>query len=52
MGFHSFMGYGLKFPTHRVSGPKNVWEIRGYGLYPLWVKRDSTVAVDGGGPPP
>ena len=52
MGFHSFMGYGLKFPTHQVSGPKNVWEIRGYGLYPLWVKRDSTVAVDGGGPPP
>jgi hypothetical protein len=43
MGFHSFMGYGVKIPAYQVGGPKKPWGIRGYGLYPLWVKRGSTV---------
>jgi hypothetical protein len=43
MGYHVFMGYGSKIPAYQVGGPKKPWGIRGYGLYPLWVKRGSTV---------
>jgi hypothetical protein len=39
------MGYGIKIPAHRVGGFKILWDIRGYGLSGLWVKRDSTVLV-------
>ena len=35
MGYHSFMGYGLKVPAYQVAGPV---ELRGYGLPPM-VKR-------------
>jgi hypothetical protein len=42
-GVSSFMGYGLNFPAYRVGGPENVWDMRSYGLYPLWVMRGLTV---------
>ena len=37
------MGYGMQFPTHQIGGPKNVWDIRGYGLSHAWVMTGSTV---------
>jgi hypothetical protein len=43
MGYHVFMGYRFKIPAYRVGGLKKSWGIRGYGLYPLWVMRGSTV---------
>jgi hypothetical protein len=44
-GISHFMGYGLEIPAYQVGGPKKPWGIRGYGLYPLWVKRGLTVFV-------
>jgi len=34
MGYCGIMGYGIKI----------LWDIRGYGLSGLWVKRESTVS--------
>ena len=44
MCYGTFMGYGIKIPAHQVGGFKMLWDIRGYGLSGLWVKRGSTVA--------
>jgi hypothetical protein len=44
-GISHFMGYGLEIPAYQVGGLKKPWGIRGYGLYPLWVKRGSTVSI-------
>ncbi len=43
MGYCGLMGYGIEIPAHRVGGFKILWDIRGYGLSGLWVKRSSTV---------
>ncbi|KAF8971861.1 hypothetical protein BDZ97DRAFT_1150156 [Flammula alnicola] len=45
MGYRGLMGYGLKIPAHRLGGPKNLWDIRGYGLSKAWVMRGSTVMI-------
>ncbi|KAF8953544.1 hypothetical protein BDZ97DRAFT_1712975 [Flammula alnicola] len=45
MGYRGLMGYGLKIPAHRLGGPKNLWDIRGYGLSQAWVMRGSTVIL-------
>ena len=29
------MGYGVQFPAHQGSGPKNLWDFRGYGLWAM-----------------
>ena len=38
------MGYGVQFHAHQGSGPKNIWDFRGYGLWQAWVMRVPTVA--------
>ena len=44
MGYCGLMGYGVQFPAHQGSGPKNVWDFRGYGLWQAWVMRVPTVS--------
>ena len=43
MGYCGPMGYGMQFPAHQVGGQLGLWDIRGYGLSGVWVKRGSTV---------
>ena len=37
------MDYGSKNTANELRKPKNVWVMRGYGLYLVWVIRGSTV---------
>jgi hypothetical protein len=38
------MGYGLwVFPANQLGKSKNLWPIREYGLYWVYVRRESTV---------
>ena len=43
MGYCGPMGYGMQFPAHQVGGQLGLWDIRGYGLSGVWVKRGPTV---------
>ena len=43
MGYCGCMGYGALFPAKQLSGLKNVWNLREYGVCEPWVKRESTV---------
>ena len=43
MGYCGLMGYGVQFPAHWGSRPKNVWDFRGYGLWQAWIMRVLTV---------
>ena len=36
------MGYAVQFPAH-CGGPKNVWDLGGYGLWQAWAMRVLTV---------
>ena len=45
MGYCRPMGYGMQFPANQVSGQLKLWDIRGYGLWGVWVMRGSTVVV-------
>ena len=45
MGYCGLMGYGVQFPAHWGSGPKNVWDFGGYGLWQAWVMRVPTVYI-------
>ena len=40
------MGYGVKFPAHRVGGSKKLWDFMVYGLSESWVMRGSTVELN------
>ena len=42
-GVSRIMGYGFEIPTYQAGGQTKLWDIRGYGLSRLWVKRGSTV---------
>ncbi|KAF8549117.1 hypothetical protein OG21DRAFT_1421878 [Imleria badia] len=37
------MGCGCKFPANQLGKSKKLWVIREYGLYGVWVTRESTV---------
>ena len=37
------MGYGMQFPANQVGGRLRPWDLRGYGLPEVWVKRGPTV---------
>ena len=37
------MGYGCKFPANELGKSKNLWVVREYGLYGVWVTRELTV---------
>jgi hypothetical protein len=39
------MGYGMQFPANQVGGWILLWDITGYGLSGVWVKRGSTVVA-------
>ena len=43
MGYSGPMGYGMQFPANQLGGWLKLWDLRGYGLSGVWVKRDSTV---------
>ena len=43
MSYCGLMGYGVQLPAHQGSGPKNVLDFRGYGLWQAWVMRVPTV---------
>jgi len=43
MGYEGIMGYGPNFPANQVGNSKKLWVIREYGLWELWVRRESTV---------
>ena len=42
-GVSRIMGYGFEIPAYQAGGQTKPWDIRGYGLSRLWVKRGSTV---------
>ena len=37
------MGYGCKLPADELGKSKNLWVIREYGLYEVWLTRELTV---------
>ena len=41
------MGYAPQIPANQLGKSKTIWLMREYGLYPVCVRRESTVA-DGG----
>ena len=43
MGYCGPMGFYVKITVHQLGGPKNLWDMRGYGLSGVWVIRGSTV---------
>ena len=43
MGNCSYMGYEALSPANQLSGLKNVWNLREYGVCEPWVTRESTV---------
>ena len=43
MGYSGPMGYGLRIPANQLGGWRGLWGVRGYGLFPIWVMRGSTV---------
>ena len=43
MGYCGPMGYGMQFPANQLGGWLELWDLRGYGLSGIWVKRGSTV---------
>jgi len=45
MGYGGIMGYGPRFPANGVGNSKILWVIMEYGLWGLWVMRESTVAM-------
>ena len=45
MGYSGPMGYGLRIPANQLGGWRGLWGVRGYGLFPIWVMRGSTVIV-------
>ena len=52
MGYCGPMGSGMQFPAHQVGGQLELWDIRGYGLSGVWVKRGRTVYSPHGLPNP
>jgi len=46
MGYSGPMGYGMQFPANQLGGWLKLWDLRGYGLSGVWVKRDSTVSAN------
>ena len=44
MGYCGCMGYEALFPANKLSGLKNVWNLREYGVCEPWVTRESTVS--------
>lgn len=38
MGYNGPMGYSMQIPAHQVGRQVALWDIRGYGLWPVWVK--------------
>ena len=47
MGYCGCMGYEALFPANQLSGLKNVWNLREYGVCEPWVMRESTVYAHG-----
>ena len=45
MGYCGCMGYEAVFPANQLSGLKNVWNLREYGVCEPWVTRESTVVL-------
>ena len=45
MGYSGPMGYGLRIPANQLGGWRGLWDVRGYGLFPIWVMRGSTVVL-------
>ena len=43
MGYEGCMGFLHTYPTYHVGNEKNLWDLRGYGLSGVWVKRGSAV---------
>ena len=50
MGYHGCMGYEALFPANQLSGFKNVWNLREYGVCEPWVMRESTVSQNAKSP--
>jgi len=44
MGYRGCMGYEALSPANQLSGLKNVWNLREYGVCEPWVTRELTVA--------
>jgi hypothetical protein len=47
IGYQRVMGYGFEIPTYQLGGSKILWGIGEYGLSGVWVKRVSTVVLEG-----
>ena len=45
MEHEGYMGFYVKITVHQLGGPKNLWDMRGYGLSGVWVTRGSTVTT-------
>ncbi|KAF8270897.1 hypothetical protein EI94DRAFT_1569782, partial [Lactarius quietus] len=39
------MGYGSKIPASELEKSKILWDMRGYGLQGVWIRREATVVV-------
>jgi hypothetical protein len=39
------MGYGYEITANQVGKSKNLWPIREYGVYLVYVRRESTVVI-------
>ena len=39
------MGFRSKFPAHQIGGPKNLWDMGGYGFIRLWDRTGLTVLL-------
>ena len=40
------MGYGMQIPAYRIGGQAALWDIRGYELSEVWVKRVTTLPTN------
>ena len=45
MGYCGCMGYEAVFPVNQLSGLKNIWNLREYGVCEPWVTRELTVKL-------
>jgi hypothetical protein len=45
MGYEGCMGFLSTYPIYHVGNKKNLWDLRGYGLSGVWVKRGLTIVV-------
>ena len=51
MGYCSCMGYEVFFPANQLSGLKNLWDSREYGVCEPWGMRELTVVDETAGAP-